>query len=71
MCSSDLRSSGTMRDDLGFHGTLPGRIRRRLAAGDLAHRRGKIVAALLLWQVVNAWGFAVESLANLGRCGGK
>jgi len=56
------RGSGTMGDDLGFHGSLP-----RLVYGRLRHhggvlRRGGLLSALVLWQAANATGFAVEAL---------
>jgi len=69
------RGSGTMREDLGFHGTLPRRVWRRL--GRLAGpesgscglcRRLQLGASLGLWQVANAAGFAAEAVvAKMAR----
>ena len=69
------RGSGTLREDLGFHGTLPRRVWRRL--GRLAGpesgscglcRRLQLGASLGLWQVANAAGFAAEAVvAKMAR----
>lgn len=61
------RGSGSMADDLGFHGTLPRRIMRHLRK-----RRGigealAMLAALGAWQVANAAGFAVEAITPGGE----
>lgn len=57
------RGSGTMREDMGFHVGLPGRVRRRLSGMRSTWVGGKVVAALVLWQAANAGGFAAEALA--------
>ncbi|MFM8283686.1 MAG: glycosyltransferase family 2 protein [Planctomycetaceae bacterium] len=50
------RGSGSMREDLGFHGSLP-----RSVWGALSDRspgrRLQLVSTLMLWQVANALGF--------------
>ncbi len=58
------RGSGTLREDLGFHATLPRRIRSGLAGHGGSSRRAAVVATLALWQVANAAGFAVEALGG-------
>ena len=61
------RKSGTMREDLSFHTTLPRRVARRLIGRrSLASGIGT-VAALMAWQLANAAGFAVEALAGRAR----
>lgn len=61
------RKSGTMREDLSFHTTLPRRVARRLLKrGGLASGIST-VAALMAWQLANAAGFAVEALAGRAR----
>lgn len=60
-----IRQSGTMQDDLGFHATLPRRVCRRLVdSADPPHWWGAVVAAIALWQVTNAAGFAAEALGG-------
>ncbi len=55
------RRSGTMQDDLGFHTTLPFRVRRHLAEWkDPTPSKLGLVAALGLWQGANTVGFAIE-----------
>lgn len=61
------RGTGTMREDLGFHRTLPGRIWRRLGRPPGYWRSVQIGAALLLWQAVNAIGFFAQSCSSLPR----
>ena len=51
------RGSGTIRDDLGFHRSLPGRVWRRMGRPLGFGRSLRVVGALMLWQVVNAVGF--------------
>lgn len=62
------RRSGTMQDDRGFHSTLPRRVRRQLAERQ-PHLLAQVglLAALALWQVANAVGFAIEALLALAR----
>lgn len=55
------RGTGTMREDLLFHRTLPGRIWRRLGRPPGYLRSVQIGAALMLWQIVNAAGFFAEA----------
>lgn len=61
------RGSGTMRDDIGFHGSLPRRVRSRLRHVPSVVTRLKVVAALVVWQVANAMGFVLEAVRH--RCG--
>lgn len=62
------RRSGTMQDDLGFHSSLPRRVRRHLAERtDPTKVKLGLVALLALWQVANAVGFAIEALITLAR----
>jgi len=56
------RRSGNMTEDLKFHGSLLGRVPpalRRLPDGT---GRARVAAALVLWQVANAAGFALEAM---------
>jgi len=62
------RGTGTMRDDLGFHGTLPQRIWRRLGRPPGYGRSVQIAAALVLWQVVNVAGFVAQAWADRRSC---
>ena len=55
------RGTGTMREDMGFHRSLPGRIWRRLGRPTGWWRSAQIGVALALWQVANAVGFFVEA----------
>jgi GT2 family glycosyltransferase len=58
------RASGTMREDLGFHKTLPRRVARHLVRqGSLC---GGVTTAVALgfWQAANAVGFVVEAAAS-------
>ncbi|MEB3326287.1 MAG: glycosyltransferase family 2 protein, partial [Synechococcus sp.] len=50
------RGSGTMREDLAFHRSLPTAVLRKTARYKVGVR-GKIMAILLLWQAANAAGF--------------
>jgi len=57
------RRSGTMQNDIGFHSTLPVRVRRHLVERkDSTISKLGLVAALGLWQGANALGFALEAL---------
>jgi glycosyltransferase involved in cell wall biosynthesis len=61
------RGSGTMQEDLGFHTSLPSHVWR-----ELTRRRNPVLAAGVLlalvgWQVANAAGFALESVAARWR----
>ena len=64
---SRARGTGTMREDLGFHFTLPGRVWRRLGRPPGYGRSMQIAMALVLWQVANAVGFFAESSKTLCR----
>jgi hypothetical protein len=55
------RGSGTMSQDLAFHSTLPRRARDRLRLEQGVSRQAALLAALILWQQVNAAGYAVEA----------
>lgn len=55
------RGSGTMREDLGFHSTLPRRVWARLRDHGSPLMRGGVLAALVAWQAANAAGFALEA----------
>ena len=58
------RQSGTMQDDLGFHRSLPQRLRHhRVLRKASLQRKLSLVAALILWQLANAYGFAIEALS--------
>ena len=61
------RGTGTMRDDLAFHRTLPGRLRRRLGRPLGWRRSAGIGAALVLWQAVNAAGFFAQACESSSR----
>jgi len=55
------RRSGTMRDDIGFHISLFRRVHARLRNVPFLLTRVKMVTALVLWQLANALGFALEA----------
>jgi GT2 family glycosyltransferase len=61
------RGTGTMREDVGFHGTLPRRVWNHLGRPRTPWQSLRIGAALAVWQVANAVGFAAEACASLGR----
>ncbi len=62
------RGSGTIHDDLGFHGTLFRRVRGHLAKRNLhILEQLQLVGALALWQVANAVGFFIEALSVAAR----
>jgi GT2 family glycosyltransferase len=56
------RGAGHFREHLGFHRSLPSRVRRVLKGKGLGQAM-VIVSPLLLWQVANATGFFWERLA--------
>ena len=56
------RGSGSMREDLGFHKTLPRRAWRRLKRQGGVGAKIATVAALGVWQVANAAGFVLEAV---------
>jgi len=58
------RGSGTMRDDLGFHRSLPRRIWRRLGHDGSLCSDVATVAALVAWQAANAAGFCIEAFTR-------
>ena len=59
------RGSGSMRDDLGFHRSLLGRVGTWLLAPGSVRRKAGTVAGLAIWQLANAAGFASEALSRL------
>jgi GT2 family glycosyltransferase len=58
------RTTGTMREDLGFHRSLPSRIWKRMGRPLGPWRSVQVCGAILLWEAVNAIGF----LQRGGRC---
>lgn len=56
------RGSGTMRRDLGFHRSLPGRLPGALRRRYPPDRRPLVLGMLAWWQAVNAAGFAWEAV---------
>jgi GT2 family glycosyltransferase len=65
-----VRGTGTMQEDIGFHATLPRRLWGRLGR-ELAYGRAvPIGSALVLWQVANAVGFAVQAWVGRGEKAG-
>lgn len=58
------RGSGTMREDLGFHRSLPSRVTRRLMSHGSVRRGCVTLATLCVWQAANAAGFAVEAVTS-------
>ena len=62
-----LRGSGTMAQDMHFHGRLLRRLPRHLQKHRGVLRKTKIVAALMLWQAANACGFFDEAAAATFR----
>jgi GT2 family glycosyltransferase len=61
------RGSGTMREDLGFHRTLPRRVWRRLKHPGREGTGIATIAALGVWQVANAAGFLLEAVMPGGK----
>ena len=59
------RHTGSMRDDLGFHRSLPRRVGRWLLGPGSVRRKAGTVAGLVIWQVANAAGFALEALSRV------
>lgn len=55
------RGSGTMREDIGFHTSLPRRVIGVLRNERLGGRRIATLAALGVWQAANAAGFLFEA----------
>lgn len=53
------RDSGRMRDEMGFHAQLPGRLRGPLSKMKFT-RAAEVLTLLILWQLVNALGFFYE-----------
>jgi glycosyltransferase involved in cell wall biosynthesis len=56
-----IRGSGTMRADLGFHRSLPRRVLERVGRPLGPWRSVQICGALALWEVVNAVGFFMQA----------
>jgi len=61
------RGSGTMREDLGFHATLPHRVWHHLKQQGHVGSGIATVAALGVWQVANAAGFLLEAFNGRER----
>ena len=59
------RGSGTMAQDMSFHGTLLRRLPRHLRRHRGLARKTQIASAIVLWQVANAAGFFHEAAAHL------
>jgi GT2 family glycosyltransferase len=57
----EQRGTGSLRDDIGFHRLLPGRIQRRLGRPPGYRRSLQIAAVLLLWQMAYAAGYLREA----------
>ena len=55
------RGSGTMAQDMNFHGTLLRRLPRHLRKHRGLFRKVQITTAIVLWQVANAAGFFHEA----------
>ena len=58
------RGSGTMREDLGFHRSLPRRLRHHVSPPQRGLSAVAMLATLGLWQAANALGFATEVVAH-------
>ena len=56
------RGSGSMREDLSFHKTLPRRVWRHLKQRGRVSSGIATVAALSVWQFANAAGFLLEAI---------
>jgi GT2 family glycosyltransferase len=67
------RGSGTMAQDMNFHGTLVRRLPRHLQKHRGLFRKVQIISAIVLWQVANAAGFFHEAAVQrfAGRPAGK
>ncbi len=64
------RGSGTMREDMGFHRTLPRRVISHIRREGGLRTAIATLAALGIWQAANAAGFFVEALTSAaGRRG--
>lgn len=59
------RGSGTMREDIAFHKTLPRRLARLVREQGV--RGLGVAAALGIWQVANAIGFLTEAATGRGQ----
>jgi GT2 family glycosyltransferase len=57
------RGTGTMREDLSFHASLPRQLATMLRRERGPLRRMQLLTALALWQVANAVGFCAEALS--------
>ena len=67
------RGSGSMAQDMNFHGTLVRRLPRHLQKHRGLFRKVQIISAIVLWQVANAAGFFHEAVIQrfAGRPAGK
>jgi len=59
-----LRGTGSMQDDMGFHGSLIRRLPRHLRQHEGLARKAQIASAIVLWQAANAAGFFREAAAQ-------
>ena len=59
------RGSGRMRDEMGFHADLGGRLARRLR-GRPPREAAEMAALMLAWQAANAAGFLYERVTGGG-----
>jgi GT2 family glycosyltransferase len=67
------RGSGSMAQDMNFHGTLVRRLPRHLQKHRGLFQKVQIISAIVLWQVANAAGFFHEAVIQrfAGRPAGK
>ena len=67
------RGSGSMAQDMNFHGTLVRRLPRHLQKHRGLFRKVQIISAIVLWQAANAAGFFHEAVIKrfAGRPAGK
>ncbi len=67
------RGSGSMAQDMNFHGTLVRRLPRHLQKHRGLFRKVQIISAIVLWQAANAAGFFHEAIIKrfAGRPAGK
>lgn len=61
------RGTGTMREDLSFHATLPRRLTQALRREHGLLRRLRLALAFALWQAANAVGFFAEAWSPSAR----
>lgn len=65
------RRSGTMREDVAFHRSIPRWLWQRLGSGKPAGGVVAMLAAMIMWQAVNAAGLCVEAASRTEHAGSR